>query len=335
MHPYEVAGGIRMPPETVGDSLALFGAEARLQALDVETGEVVWKSASVSPTTLEIKGLDLLIGDETGYVAHVLQVDAWNLRDGSRRWTFDRPPDTGLYDLGYFALGPDHIFLFGNGSELLRVDRRTGERVDVWNYAAPIAGARYRNGYLYLGQALTPEGAEGQDEGALTKVNAATGDTIWTFETKQGGFWDMRPIVGEDRVFAGTHEGAGAFFAVDRETGEEIWRNRQGYTFAADHSEEHVYLNTSAELMAISKETGQTVWLTDMPGGSGFGGVEYHDGYLYHPRGGALVVVDAEDGTIVHEEPSPSGYFWTVHAGAGQIFAQSSGHLIAYEPYQP
>ncbi len=72
-----------------------------------------------------------------------------------------------------------------------------------------------------------------------------------------------------------------------------------------------------------------------MPGGSGFGGVEYHDGYVYHPRGSTLVVVDAEDGTIVHQEPSPGGYFWAVHAGAGQIFAQSSRHLIAYEPFQP
>jgi len=334
MHPYESAGGIRMPPETVGDSLVLFGAEARLQALDVKTGEVIWKSDSVSPSVLEIKGYDLLLGRETAYAAHVREVHAWNLRDGSSRWTFDRPSDTGLYELGYFALGPDHIFLFGNGGQLLRVDRTTGARVDTWTFPGVIAGARYRDGHLYLGQVRIPEGAEGQAQGILTKVDAATGDTLWTFETKQGGFWDMRPIVGEDRVFAGTREGAGAFFAVDRETGEQIWRNRNGYTFAADHSEDDVYLNTSAELMCISKETGQTVWITDMPGGSGFGGVEVHDGYVYHPRG-ALVVVDAEDGTIVHEEPSPSGYFWTVHAGAGRIFAQTSGHLIAFEPYQP
>ncbi len=227
--------------------------------LDVGTGEVTWKSASVSPSTLEIKGRDLLIGGQTAYAAHVLKVHAWNLRDGSRRWTFDRPSDTGLYDLGYFALGPDHIFAFGMGGELLRIDRTTGERVNVQTFAGAIVGARYHEGFLYLGQVRVPEGAEGQSQGILTKVDATTGDTLWTFETERGGFYDMRPIVHDDRVFAGTREGDAAFFAVDKKTGEEIWRNRQGYTFAADHGDGYIYLNTSAELMGISEETGRTV----------------------------------------------------------------------------
>jgi outer membrane protein assembly factor BamB len=180
-----------------------------------------------------------------------------------------------------------------------------------------------------------PEGGEGQARGRLLRVEASTGDTLWTFTTERGGFYDMRPIVEDGRVFAGTREGDAAFFAVDAETGEEIWRNRQGFTFAADHGSDSVYLNTSADVMSISKETGRTLWTTDMPGGSGFGGVQYHEGYVYHPRGGTLVVLDAEEGRIVHQEPSPSGTFWTVHAGPERIFAQTSGHLIAYEPYQP
>lgn len=333
--PYESAGEVRLPPSTIGDSLVLFGAEARLQAFDVDDGALVWESPSVSPSILEIKGYDLLAGDSTVYAAHVRNVHAWNLRDGSHRWVFERPSDTGLYELGFYALGPDHVFLFGNGGQILRVERTSGDRVDTWRYSKAIVGAQYQNGFLYLGQVWVPEGAEGQARGGLTKVDASSGDTLWTFTTRRGGFYDMRPIVEEGRVYAGTREGKGGFFAVDAETGKEIWRNEQAYTFAADHSGGSVYVNTSAELMGVSKETGRTLWKTDMPGGSGFGGVVYHDGYVYHPRGGALVVLDAEDGTIVHQEPSPSGYFWTIHAGAGRIFAQSSGHLVAYEPYRP
>lgn len=335
MQPYESAGGVRLPPTMIGDSLVLFGAEARLQAFSISDGTPAWKSPPVSPGILEIKGYDLLVGDSTAYAAHVRDVRAWNLRDGSHRWVFERPSDTGLYELGFYALGPDHAFLFGNGGQILCVERTSGDRVDTWRYSMPILGARYHDGFLYLGQVWVPEGAEGQARGALTKVDASSGDTLWTFTTKRGGFYDMRPIVEEGRVYAGTREGKAAFFAVDAETGEEIWRNEQAYTFAADHGRGSVYVNTTAELMGVSKETGRTLWKTDMPGGSGFGGVVYHDGYVYHPRGGSLVVLDAEDGTIVHQEPSPSGYVWTIDAGAGRIFAQTSGHLVAYEPYRP
>lgn len=332
---YNSAGGVRLPPTPVGDSLVLFGAEARLQALDVETGSVVWRSSKISPTVDEILGYDLLVGDSTAYAAHVHDVYAWNLRDGSRRWTFDQPSDTGLYQHGYFALDHSHLFLFGFGSQLLRVDRTSGRRVSTWDFGRPIDGARYREGHLYLGQAWVPDGGEGQAQGRLLKVEASTGDTLWTFTTERGGFYDMRPIVEDGRVFAGTREGDAAFFAVDAETGTEIWRNREGFTFAADHGGGSVYLNTTAEVLSISKETGRTLWKTDMPGGSGFGGVEYHEGYVYHPRGGTLVVLDAEEGRIVHEESSPSGFVWTIHAGPERIYAQTSGHLIAYEPYQP
>jgi outer membrane protein assembly factor BamB len=332
---YDRAGGVRMPPATAGDSLVLFGAEARLQALNAETGSVAWRSSTISPTSLEIAGYDLLVGDSTAYAAHVRDVYAWNLRDGSRRWTFDEPSDTELYQHGYFTLGPDHLFLFGFGSQMLRVDRTSGDRVSTWDFGHPIDGALYHNGHLYLGQAWVPDGGEGQAHGRLLKVEAATGDTLWTFTTERGGFYDMRPIVQDGRVYAGTREGDAAFFAVDADTGTEIWRNRRGFTFAADHGGGSVYLNTSAEVMSISKESGRTRWMTDMPGGSGFGGVAYHDGYVYHPRGGTLVVLDAEEGEIVHKESSPSGSFWTIHAGSERIYAQTSGHLIAYEPYEP
>ncbi|NBC86480.1 MAG: PQQ-binding-like beta-propeller repeat protein [Bacteroidetes bacterium] len=335
MHDYQSVDGIQLSPTTVGDSLVLFSGAGRLQALRVKNGSVFWKSDSVDPKNVELRGHDLLLGPKAAYGAHVRNVYAWNVSDGSLKWTLNRPADTGLYELGRYALGPNHVFLFGNGPQVLRVDQASGAITEVWRYTEPIFGATYRDNRLYLGQAWVPDGAEGQARGALTKVNATTGDTLWTFETERGGFYDMRPIVHDDRVLAGTREGDAAFFAVDKETGEEIWRNRQGFTFAADHGDGYVYLNTSAELMSISEETGRTVWKTDMPGGSGFGGVVYHDGYVYHPRGSALIVVDADDGTIVHQEPSPSGYFWTLHAGAGRIFAQSSGHLIAYKPYQP
>jgi hypothetical protein len=62
----------------------------------------------------------------------------------------------------------------------------------------------------------------------------------------------------------------------------------------------------------------------------------YLDGYVYHPHGQAMRVVNAETGDVVHIEAPPDGsYFWHVGTGAGKVFAQSSNSLVAYEPYQP
>ena len=179
-----------------------------------------------------------------------------------------------------------------------------------------------------------PEGAQGQGQGGLLKVDAITGDSLWFFQTERGGFYDMRPIVEDGRVYAGTHGGRAAFFAVDAETGEEIWRNEDAYTFAATHSDDRIYINTSSKVMTLSKESGRTLWTKKASSGSGFRGVAYLQGYVYHPRGGTLYVLNAETGEIVHTEPSPSSYFWTLAAGPDRLYAQSGGHLIAYEPYQ-
>ena len=61
----------------------------------------------------------------------------------------------------------------------------------------------------------------------------------------------------DGRVYAGTHGGQAAFFAVDAETGEEIWRNEDAYTFAPPaHGPERIYINTSSKVMVLSKESG-------------------------------------------------------------------------------
>lgn len=330
-HPYNIAGGVRMAPKPVSDSLVLFGAEARLVALRSDDGSIKWRSPPVEPSSLELKVRDLSVSEHLVFGSHVGRLKAWSMENGQERW--ELRPEAGLYEIGYYGFNSGHVYV-SSGGQLLSVDKRSG--TVVRRYEPGAAGIVHDGGALYLGQAWVPEGAEGQAQGGLLKMNAATGDTLWFFKTKRGGFYDMRPVVEEGRVFAGTREGKAAFFAVDAQTGEEIWRNEDAPTFAPPASgEERVYLNTSAEVMALDKETGRTAWKKNMPGGSSFRGVVYLDGYVYHPRGGTLYVLNAETGEIVHEEPSPSSYYWTLAAGPERIYAQTSGHLMAYEPFQP
>lgn len=331
-HPYDIAGGVTLAPEPVGDSLVLFGAEARLVALNADDGSVKWRSKQVEPSILELKAYNLVVADGVVFGSHVARGKAWSLKSGRELWTLRT--STEFFDGGYYDAGAGNFYASASGGRVLAIAQESGNLTLDRSYQYGAYGVTYHDGALYFSQAWTPEGAEGQSQGGIMKVDAATGDSLWNFRTKRGGFYDMRPVVEAGRVYAGTHGGKGAFFAVDAETGEEIWRNEDAFTYAVTHSEERIYINDTANIQALDKETGRTIWKTDMPGGSGFGGVAYLDGYIYHPRGGMLYVLDAETGEIVHREPSPSGYFWTLAAGPEKLYVQSSGHLIAYKPYQ-
>ena len=147
----------------------------------------------------------------------------------------------------------------------------------------------------------------------------------------------MRPLVDDGTVYAGTGSGENTvFFALDKETGEVIWRNPRVRVFAAMMAAGKIFVNDGTDLIALDKDDGSTLWRTNLNAGHGEYEIAYLNGYLYHPHGRGLRVVNAESGEIVHVETPPDGsYFWHVGTGAGTVFAQSSGYLVAYEPYQP
>jgi outer membrane protein assembly factor BamB len=190
---------------------------------------------------------------------------------------------------------------------------------------------------LFSVQAWTPEGAEGQSQGGIMKVDATNGDSLWNFRTPRGGFYRMRPLVDDRVVYAGTRGGENTVFvALDAATGDVIWRNERVRVYAAEMAAGKIFVNTGRDLLALDKETGRTLWRAGLNAGHGESGLVYLDGYVYHPHGQAMRVVDAETGEIVHIEAPPDGsYFWEVGVGAGKVLAQSSRFLVAYQPYQP
>jgi outer membrane protein assembly factor BamB len=144
----------------------------------------------------------------------------------------------------------------------------------------------------------------------------------------------MRPILKGDRLYAGTQSGEKTeFVALDAGTGEMIWRNKEARVYAAERAAGKIFVNTGRDVMALDKETGRTLWHAGLQAGHGESGLAYLDGYVYHPHGQGLRVIDAETGEVVHIEWPENGYFWEVGVGAGKVFAQDSGALYAFEPY--
>jgi outer membrane protein assembly factor BamB len=168
-------------------------------------------------------------------------------------------------------------------------------------------------------------------------MNPTTSDSLWFFKTERGGFYRMRPLIDDGIVYAGTRGGENiVFVALDAATGEVLWRNTRARVYAAEMVDGKIFVNDGSDLLALDKDDGSTLWRARLDAGHGESGLAYLDGYVYHPHGQAMRVVNAETGEIVHIEAPPDGsYFWEVGAGAGKVFAQSSGYLVAYEPYQP
>ncbi len=337
-----IDGAPQTPPKVVdlsGSPLVLFSGDARLNALKAEDGVVKW-TTSLSPK-VELYCDGLIVDKTSAFCSHRFKALSWDLRTGEERWEFI-PPDGSVsgrefYDLGYYGLGPNHFWGSGRGGRVFGVDRETGELVHEWKYGARTTGLTYRDSALYLGH--YEESVEGQGYGAVVKVDATEGDTLWTFAPEYGAFITMRPMLHGGRVYAGTaaYSEKGVFVALDQETGEVIWRNKNVRVYwaiwAQTKNGPRIFVNDGRDMIALDPEDGDLLWRTDMEGGHSEAGLAYLDGYVYHPHGQGLRVVDAETGELVHIEWPDHGYFWEVGTGAGKVFAQDSGALYAFEPY--
>ena len=79
------------------------------------------------------------------------------------------------------------------------------------------------------------------------------------------------------------------------------------------------------------------MWQTSFRGrGFAQSNIAYLDGYVYHSHSGALHVLEAITGEIVHKiSISPDGsQFYNLSAGYGKVFVQSDYALYAYKAWE-
>jgi outer membrane protein assembly factor BamB len=339
------AGGPRTPPEIVsfeGRSLVLFSGEGRLTALRSGDGEVEWTTKLDPRRELDCK--ELVLDNAKIFGSHLHKAVAWDLESGEKAWEFtplSKSSHEGeFFSLGYYGLGPNNFWGSGRDGRVFGVDRKSGQLAREWRYQHRTTALTFQNDALYTARHWVPEGAEGQAKGGLVKLDAASGDSVWAYQTGRGGFFTMRPLVQDGRVYAGTNQGANTVFvALNAETGEVIWRNEDVRVYWAIWTDTtngpRIFVNDGRNLIALDPTDGKILWRTNLQAGHGEAGLAYLDGYLYHPHGRGLRVLNAETGEIVHVEWPENGYFWEVGTGAGKVFAQDSGALYAFEPYSP
>jgi outer membrane protein assembly factor BamB len=201
-------------PTVAGDTVFAASTGGQLVALDLATGKERWRfrAADISTSTPAVRGETVFFASFDG---HAYAVDA---RTGELRWKHDFGAEVPT------SPAPcDDLVLFGSRSYDL-VALRADDGAPAWSYYFWFSWAEssptVRDRIAYAGS------SDGQ---LLVALDAKTGKEKWRFDTG-GSAWGQ-PAVTADAVFLGAvgvaeymidHEGA--FFAVERATGEPRWR---------------------------------------------------------------------------------------------------------------
>lgn len=198
----------------------------------------------------------------------------WPKAGPKLKWTCE---ETGIGYSGPAVVG-DRLYVLGSDEKnefLLALDVGSGKK--VWSSGV---GAFFKNGYG-SGPRSTPTVEGGQvvalgADGTLGCFDAATGAKQWTVKLTDaaiGGsrpFWGYSesPLVDGDHVICSPGGGKGTLAALDKKTGEVLWRSKEltdnaGYSsiVVAELSGVRQYVQqTMKGIAGISPEDGKLLW---------------------------------------------------------------------------
>ena len=151
----------------------------------------------------------------------------------------------------YFPMYADGTLYIGtaNGS-LLALDPQSGE--ERWSYDVgdgPILAVAVANGFIYFGA-----GSSG-----FYALSIGDGTLAWSFET-DGSVWSSSPLVADDHAYFGSD--TGRVYALDLTTQKTAWtfRAASGVLWQVAGDAEQIYVPTQNYLYALDRDTGAEIW---------------------------------------------------------------------------
>lgn len=209
---------------TVTQQRAYVAAGESLVALDVETGEEVWRHASEDGDVLASRpAIAAGVVYATGIQQSLYEVDA---ESGERNWRYF----TGTYNA--YSTVPtvgDYLVFTGSGSSVA-IGRELGVR--AWSASAGAATS-----HALAGDRLVTA----TSEGTVMALSRRLGTVEWAVDGATG-----TPVVTDESVLVRGPSGTSApirVLALDRQDGSTRWQRKlssRGWAIAADG---HVYLN--------------------------------------------------------------------------------------------
>jgi outer membrane protein assembly factor BamB len=186
-------------------------ANPNFYAVDARTGQEKWRfkaSFYVRSSPAVVDGV-VYFGD---WDRNVYALDA---QTGQEKWSFD----TGSSVVPSPTVVDGVVYIGSKAPCVFALDAQSGQKIWCFPYPASIAwvesSAAVADGVVYVGSS---------DWRRLNAIDAATGQLKWYIPTK--GFPWCSPAVADGVVYIGAT--GGYFYAVDAETGQELWRVETG-----------------------------------------------------------------------------------------------------------
>ena len=346
---HDLGGGYVGGSVAVDDTQVVVGTfDARIVSLDRASGEPRWETpigdhpkAVVFGSPVIVDGLVVVgvgsfevfaPGDPPSFRGHVVALDAGS---GAEVWRF------------WVTAG----------------DATEGPGVSIWS--SPAVDMERGVVYIGTGQAYALPAPPRSD--ALLALDLQTGEEVWATQFTAGDAWTISQPTGLDadvgaapNLFVadgtdavGVGDKAGAYRALDRDSGEILWERQVtegglqgGIMASAAVADGTVYVASNdasqdAVLAALDADTGDEVWRVDV-GAHVTGPVTWANGVLYvADDSGRIAAYDADGGERLwaHEVPFPAAagvavVDGTIFAGWGWWLAgapdDADGGIIAF-----
>ncbi len=253
-----VGAGPRATPAIAGGRVYTLGATGILNALDADTGAVVWSrdAAADGGAKLPMWGFvssPLVVGDLLIVQAGLLV--AYDLATGEPRW--HGPAKRGSYSSPHLLTiaGVPQILLLGHAATI-SVSPTDGSL--LWEHPWPGIGivqpARIADGDLLI--SLVDSGASPIGTRRITVANGAGGWSVeerWTSRGLKTSFSDV--VVHKDRAYG--FDGS-ILACVDLETGERVWKGGR-------YGEGQLMLLPDQDLLLVLTEQGELALVEASP----------------------------------------------------------------------
>jgi outer membrane protein assembly factor BamB len=293
----------------VADGLAYTGSEAgELIALDVNTGEEVWRFAAEGSivSTPDVIGGALYVGSLDGSVYRL------NAQTGELEWRFE----TGGQVYASPVLYGDQVFIGSRDGFFYALAQATGEL----RWRADMDGEVWGSAAVYLPTSTVVIGAHGGEVTSFTY----DGEIDWTVEI--GGDIHASPVIDAASLYISNSDGA--FLSLDSQSGAIFWQvafQSPIYASPAIGATQLYITDYDGNLVAFDKATGAERWRFDI-GAPAYASPSitrqpsdgYEMVYAVSEFGGLMYGIDAETG----EEK------WRVQTGAQGDWRSSSPVIV-------
>ncbi len=308
---------------TLSDELAVGNSHGDVFKYQAANGNELWRAkvdgaVSTKPTA---GAGNLFVGTTRG------EFVAFDMHSGARVW--DMRLGNAVDSPATEANG--RVFVVDAADTLYCVDAMTGE--ELWRYQAPTPE------YFTVQGSPRPVVQDGEvfvgaSDGVLRAFVEETGELIWSVDLRAGAqqFTDIdrEVVIERDVVYAASF--SGGLFAVDRMSGEILWRHAAVSVQDFAVYEGMVYATSATgRAFAVMADNGKPAWgfkFQSMVPTS----LTVYGPYLIIPTDGPLYVLDRRTGFPLRKMLGMSGITADVEFGANRAYLLSDrGRVMSFK----